>query len=118
MTPASTVPLRTRLAILLLAAGFAATPCFGQPPSPSATEMDKTGKKCDTLKQRIAKEESSLATFEQTLAQDKKGRESCSTKPMCARYDDAIKRMETRKSEHEQRLAKFKADAVQACAAS
>ena len=104
-----------RLGIVLLATGFA-LPCIAQ--SPRSGDPDKTNKQCETLKLRIAKEESSLATFEQTLAQDKKGRESCSTKPMCARYDDAIKRMEARKSEHQERLAKFKADAVQACAAS
>jgi len=100
---------------LFLALGFA-LPTYAQD---SSTEAGNAGshadKKCDTLRRRIAKEESSLSSFEQTLATDRKGRETCSTKPMCARYDEAIKSMEARKAQHESRLAKFKSDAAETC---
>ena len=62
--------------------------------------------------------EDPLSSFDQTIATDQKGRESCSTKPMCARYDEAIKAMKSRKVEHEARLAKFKSDAAEACKSS
>jgi hypothetical protein len=96
-----------------------ALPIHAQDPSPEGSNSEtRAGKKCDTLQRRIAKEESSLTSFEQTLATDRKGRESCSTKPMCARYDQAIKAMEARKSEHQTRLSKLKSDAVEACKSS
>jgi len=93
-----------------------ALPSHAQATSPAADNAEsRAGRKCDTLQRRIAKEESSLSSFEQTLTTDRKGRETCSSKPMCARYDQAIKAMEERKSQHEARLAKFKSDAADAC---
>ena len=105
-----------RLAYAFLAAALLT---FGQTVGTLAQTADDTteraNRKCDTLKRRIAKEETSLAAFEQTIAEDKKGRESCSTKPLCARYDEAIKTMEARKAQHKTRLDKFQADAAEAC---
>jgi hypothetical protein len=104
--------------LALLALAFA-LPIHAQDPGAKGSNAEsRVGKKCDTLQRRIAKEESSLSSFEQTLATDRKGRETCSTKPMCARYDQAIKAMEARKSEHETRLAKFRSDAVEVCKSS
>ncbi len=72
-------------------------------------------RKCDSTQRHIAKEQKSLASFDETIAADKKGRETCASKPMCVRYDQAIKAMEARKAQHEARLAKFKSDAENAC---
>ena len=73
-----------RLAYALFAAALLT---FGQTVGTLAQTADDTteraNRKCDTLKRRIAKEETSLAAFEQTIAEDKKGRESCSTKSVC-----------------------------------
>jgi hypothetical protein len=108
--------MRAPLIVTLLALGLTLPgPGLAQTSSSDAGEASSAGKKCGTLKQRIAKEQSSLASFEQTIAADKKGRESCSTKPMCARYDEAIKKMEARKAQHEARLEKLKPDADAAC---
>jgi hypothetical protein len=109
--------MRTRIIVTLLGLGLT-VPGLAQTSSSDPGETQSARKKCDTLKQRIAKEQSSLAAFEQTIAADKKGRETCSTKPMCARYDQAIKAMEARKSEHQTRLSKLKSDAVEACKSS
>ena len=104
----------TRVLIALLATGCA-LPTLAQTSPADEGGAGTASKKCDTLKRRIAKEQSSLASFEQTIAADKKGRETCSTKPMCARYDEAIKTIEARKAQHEARLAKFKSDADAEC---
>ena len=109
--------MRARIIVTLLAMGLA-LPSLAQTSSSDAGEAQSASKKCDTLKQRIAKEQSSLASFEQTIATDKKGRETCSTKPMCARYDEAIKKIEARKAQHEARPEKFKSDADAACKTS
>jgi hypothetical protein len=107
------IGIRIRLASPLVLLALAAT-SHAQDASTGSNEA-QAQKKCDTLQRRIVKEQSSLESFDDTLTKDKKGREACSTKPMCARYDHAIKTMEARKVEHEQRLAKFKADAEAAC---
>ena len=106
--------MRTRIIVTLLATALA-LPGLAQTPSSEGGEAQSASKKCDTLKLRIAKEQTSLASFEQTIAKDKKGRETCSTKPMCTRYDEAIKKMEARKAQHETHLEKFKSDADAAC---
>ena len=106
-------PIRHAAPLFLLAL---ATASYAQQASPGSSDpQPRQDKKCETLQRHIAKEQSSLESFEDTLAKDKKGRESCSTKPMCMRYDQAIKAMEARKSEHAERLAKFKADAEGSC---
>ena len=110
------IGLRAAVAFVALSV---ALPSLGQSPPPESTDARTgAGKKCETLQRRIAKEQSSLSSFDQTIATDQKGRESCSTKPMCARYDEAIKAMKSRKVEHEARLAKFKSDAAEACKSS
>src|SRR5204863_10077709 len=82
----------------------------------AATESEAAdNRKCDSMQRRVAKEQKSLASFDETIAADKKGRESCSSKPMCTRYDQAIKAMEARKAQHEGRLAKFQSDAQNVC---
>jgi len=106
--------MRTRIIVMLLATGLA-HPGLARTSSSDAGEGPGANRKCDTLKRRIAKEQSSLASFEQTIAADKKGRETCSTKPMCARYDEAIKPIGARKAQHEAHLEKFKSDLDAAC---
>ena len=94
-----------------------ALPAYAQiPPAPPEQQSQSAvNKKCDSLQRHIAKEQKSLASFDETIATDKKGRETCASKPMCARYDQAIKAMEARKAQHETRLAKFKSEAEDVC---
>ena len=81
----------------------------------AAKETKGAARQCDTAKRRVAKEEDSLAFVTAELERDVKERSSCATTPACARYDAAIRTMEDRKSRHETRLAKFRAEAVQIC---
>ena len=112
-----------RAPLTAIVIGFVSFPSWisdvqGQTPaSPSAAPTNKTltAKKCDAMQRRVAKEQKSLASFDETIASERKGRETCSTRPMCARYDQAIKTMESRKTQHEVRLSKFKADVEKLC---
>ncbi len=107
-----------RFGAALIALTFA-LPAFAQIPPPTGEQSPSAAnRKCDSMQRRIAKEQKSLASFDETIATDKKGRETCASKPMCARYDQAIKAMEARKAQHETRLAKFKSEAENACKAS
>jgi hypothetical protein len=107
--------MSTRFAAALFALAFALPTAAQIPPPPGGHSPTASNRKCDAMQRRIAKEQKSLASFDETIATDKKGRETCASKPMCARYDQAIKAMEARKAQHETRLAKFKSEAEEVC---
>ena len=83
-------------------------------PSPGATVAEPT-KQCVTARKKEDKEQRSLTSAIDSIARDKKARESCSSKSMCARYDSAISAMEKRQARHETRLTRFKEDVEKAC---
>jgi hypothetical protein len=103
-----------RLLPWFLAVTFA-LPALAQTPAPSAADPSK---ECETAKKRLDKEQRSLAAATDMLARDKKGRESCSSKSMCTRYDTSISATEKRRARHETRLGRFKEDAEKACKAA
>ena len=105
-----------QLALLLLLASLA-NPLAAQtaPTAPDLAQSTAEPKKCATAHRKVDKEQKALASAQDLLAKDKKGRESCSSESMCARYDSAIGATEKRKARHEDRLAHFKEDADNAC---
>ena len=88
-------------------------------PPPAAAQAAATGaeptKQCMTARKKEDKEQRSLTSAIDSIARDKKARESCSSKSMCARYDSAISAMEKRQARHETRLTRFKEDVDKAC---
>ena len=105
-------PLPALLALTLAgaSASFAA--------SPDSAAVPESTKKCSTARKQADKEQQSLTSATDSIAHDKKARESCSSKSMCARYDAAISAMEKRQARHETRLARFKEDLEKSCASS
>ena len=102
-----------RLPILLAALALsAAQPVPAQTPATAATEPSKA---CVTARKKEDKEQRSLTSANESIAKDKKARESCSSKSMCARYDSAITAMEKRQARHETRLSRFREDVEKAC---
>ena len=87
--------------------------------SPAAAQTVSTAaeptKQCMTARKKEDKEQRSLTSAIDSIARDKKARESCSSKSMCARYDSAISAMEKRQARHETRLTRFKEDVDKAC---
>lgn len=81
----------------------------------AAAPSAEVSKKCLAATRKVDREQKALAAAVDSIAKDKKGRESCSTKSMCSRYDAAIDSMEKRKSRHETRLTRFREDADSAC---
>jgi hypothetical protein len=94
--------------------GFA-LPAVAQTSAPPAAGPSK---QCVTAKKRLDAEQRSLASAIESLARDRKGRESCSSKSMCTRYDTAISATEKRQARHETRVTRFKDEAEKACAAA
>ena len=105
-----------RSALLLLMAGLA-NPLAAQtaPTAPDLAQPPAESKQCAAANRKVDKEQKALASAQDLLAKDKKGRESCSSESMCSRYDSAISATEKRKTRHETRLARFKEDADKAC---
>ena len=103
------------LVALLFAAAFT-NPTAAQTaaPSPGASTAEPT-KQCVTARKKEDKEQRSLTSAIDSIARDKKARESCSSKSMCARYDSAISAMEKRQARHETRLTRFKEEVDKAC---
>jgi hypothetical protein len=100
------------LAALVLCA---ALPAYAQAAAPAAASAAEPTKACLTARKKEDKEQRSLTSANESIAKDRKGRESCSSKSMCARYDSAISAMEKRQARHETRLARFKEDVEKAC---
>jgi hypothetical protein len=96
------------------AATPAPTPAATPASTPSAATSEPT-KECISARKKADKEQRSLTNAVESIAKDTKGRESCSSKSMCERYDAAISAMEKRKARHETRLARFKDEVAGAC---
>jgi hypothetical protein len=73
-------------------------------------------RQCLKAQRKVTKEENWTVRAEATMERDRKGRESCATPAICARYDARLREMDKRKQRHDARLGKFKADAARACA--
>jgi hypothetical protein len=103
------------IALPVSAQTTAPTPAPAPAANPSGPEPSK---QCVTARKKEAKEQRSLNAAIDSIARDKKARESCSSKSMCTRYDTAISAMEKRQARHETRLKRFKEDVDKACKAS
>jgi hypothetical protein len=114
--------MNLHLPLSLLLAVFATNPCGAQTTPPAAAAAVSTApeptKQCMTARKKADSEQRSLTAATDSIAKDKKARESCSSKSMCARYDTAISAMEKRQARHETRLARFKEDLANDCKAS
>ncbi len=116
MTPlVRLLPLLLAAAVALPVPAQTAAPTPAPLANPSSRTAPEPSKQCVTAGKKVDKEQRSLTAAIDAIAHDKKGRESCSSKSMCARYDTAISDMEKRKSRHETRLTRFKEDADKAC---
>ena len=102
-----TLRLLPPLLAVLLALAYAAHCAAASPDAAAAAEPSKN---CSTARKKADKEQRSLTSATESIARDKKARESCSSKSMCARYDAAISAMEKRQARHETRLTRFKED--------
>ena len=112
--------IRMPLLFAMLVAAAAACPVSAQNASPAATTspsvtVKEPSKQCVLARKKSDREQRSLADATDSLAKDTKGRESCSSKSMCERYDAAISAAEKRKGRHETRLARFNEDVASAC---
>ena len=105
---------------LLATALFAAqapaqTPLAGLAGPPGAAAP--VDKRCESAKRKIDREQRALAATADGIARDQRARESCTSRSMCSRYDNAIGDAQRRLVRREARLARFRDEASEACKA-
>ena len=73
-------------------------------------------RQCVKAQRKVTKEENWAVRAQASIERDRKGRATCATPAICARYDGRLREMDKREARHEARLERFKADAAKACA--
>jgi hypothetical protein len=72
-------------------------------------------KQCQVAKRKVEREQRSLAAATDLIAHDKRARETCTSRSVCARYDAEIADTERRSARVANRLARYQAEAAAAC---
>jgi hypothetical protein len=93
------------LALAIALAGHA------QAPAPAPTH----NKRCDAANKRVAREQKDVAATLEALGRERKARESCTSRSVCARFDDNIATIEKRHQRHEVRLVRSRGEVLEAC---
>jgi len=94
-----------RLALAALLVALAATP----------VQAADASKACQSARKKVEREQRTLDAANDSIAHDRQARESCASRSACARYDAAIADAERRTSRLASRLARYEAEAAEAC---
>ena len=101
---------------LRLAAGFAvalAVAAAGHAQAPPVKPPHN--KRCDAANKRVARELKDVQATLDAMGRERKARESCTTRSVCARLDDNIATIEKRHQRHEVRLVRSRSEVLDAC---
>ncbi len=93
------------LALVVVAPGYAQA----QPASPPHS------KRCDAANKRVAREMKDVTVALEALGRERKARESCTSRSVCARIDGNIAAIEKRHQRHEVRLVRYRSEVLEAC---
>lgn len=74
-------------------------------------------KACDTARKKIDREQKSIASAAESVARDRKARETCTSRVLCSRLDASIESASRRQARHEARLVRFRTEVVDKCGA-
>lgn len=77
------------------------------PPAPT--------KACDTARKKIDREQKSIANAAESVARDRKARETCTSRVLCSRLDASIESASRRQARHEARLVRFQDEVKAKC---
>lgn len=100
----------------LLSATLTAPQAVAQGPAvttsgkPSADE-----KRCLAAKRRVTRQQEVVADVAARTIRERRVRDTCATKQLCARADRALKASETRKTRYDRQLAQFESEAANLC---
>jgi len=75
-------------------------------------------KACDTARKKIDREQKSIDNAAESVARDRKARETCTSRVLCSRLDASIESASRRQARHEARLVRFEREVVEKCGAA
>ncbi|MFO1414939.1 MAG: hypothetical protein U1F10_13715 [Burkholderiales bacterium] len=93
-----------------LAAGLACATAHAQAPAAPAPT-----KACETARKKIDREQKSIAGAAESIARDRKARETCTSRVLCSRLDASIDSTMRRQARHEARLVRFEKEVADKC---
>jgi hypothetical protein len=82
-----------------------------QAPAPAPSH----NKRCDAANKRVAREQKDVAATLEALGRERKARDGCASRNVCARIDDNIATLEKRHHRHEVRLVRSRGEVLEAC---
>ena len=108
-----------RLALLALWVMTLAAPGRAQTPAPAepAPVAASVSKQCESAQRKVIREQKALTATADGIARDQRARESCTSRSVCVRYDEAIRDAQRRVVRREARLARFRDEASASCRA-
>lgn len=77
------------------------------PPAPT--------KACETARKKIDREQKSIDNAAESVARDRKARETCTSRVLCSRLDASIESTSRRQARHEARLVRFQKEVIDKC---
>lgn len=105
MTRAVRLVAGCALALGLAATGHAQAPPVNSPPN----------KRCEAANKRVAREHKDVTATLDALGRERKARESCTSRSVCARLDANIATIEKKHQRHEVRLVRARSEVLEAC---
>ena len=72
-------------------------------------------KACETARKKIDREQKSIDSAAESVARDRKARETCASRVLCSRLDASIESASRRQARHEARLVRFQKEVVDKC---
>jgi hypothetical protein len=72
-------------------------------------------KACETARKKIDREQKSIDSAAESIARDRRARQTCTSRVLCSRLDASIESAERRKARHDARLVRFRQEVVQEC---
>jgi hypothetical protein len=80
-----------------------------------AQDAAKPTKACETARKKIDREQKSIDSAAESVARDRKARETCTSRVLCSRLDAAIESASRRQARHEVRLKRFEQEVTDKC---
>jgi len=72
-------------------------------------------KRCDAANKRVVREQKDVAATLEALGRERKARDGCASRSVCARIDDNIATLEKRHQRHEVRLVRSRGEVLDVC---
>jgi hypothetical protein len=106
---------RLALALTLALVGVVPTPARAQAGPAQASAAGPASKRCNAMHAKVAREEKARNATSEAIAKELRGRETCTSKSQCARYDSALRSLDKRLAQQQARVDRFGGEVRSTC---